>query len=533
MQRSTRPGSSPDAESSRHTPGHLALLLAAAVGLASLTACDGPGTDLPPGPATTAPAVDDVARTTAGRPGVPGVGVQLFQWTWDAIAAECTDHLGPDGYGWVLTSPPQEHVLGAQWWTSYQPVSYRVESRLGTRAQFAAMVDACHAAGVDVVADAVLNHMTGQDVPGTGWAGSAYEHLDYPGIYSDTGGDFHHCGLTPGDDIADYDDPTQVRRCELVNLADLATETPHVRATLAAYLQDLRSLGVDGFRIDAAKHVAPDDIGAVLAELPADTVVVQEVIRGAGEPITPEQFVAHGQVLEFGWAQDLRGLLRGSLSLVEDLGPDWGYVASADAVIFVDNHDTERNGSTLSYRDGWEYTLGNVLLLASAYGTPVVYSGYAFSDRDAGPPQDTAGAVLDAVCPDDAGPDAPRADGEWTCQHRWDVVTGMVGWRAAVTAGEGAAPTEAFWSEGEVVAFSRGARGLVVVNAEDTPLAAEVPTTMPDGDYCDVTAGPVDRVGAGGAGECPGETVEVRSGVATVAVASRSALAVHIGAPAG
>ncbi|WP_448061113.1 hypothetical protein [Cellulomonas hominis] len=157
-----------------------------------------------------------------------------------------------------------------------------------------------------------------------------------------------------------------------MNLADLATETPHVRATLTAYLQDLRSPGVDGFRVDAAKHMSPDDIGAVLAELPADTLVVQEVIRGAGEPITPEQFVANGQVLELGWAQDVQGLLRGSPSLVEDLGPDRGYVPSADAVIFVDNHDTERNGSTLSFRDGWEYVLGNVLLLASAYGTPVV-----------------------------------------------------------------------------------------------------------------------------------------------------------------
>ena len=68
-----------------------------------------------------------------------------------------------------------------QWWTAYQPVSYRVESRLGTREQYAAMVRTCHAAGVDVWADAVVNHMTGQDVPGTGWAGSPYSHYDYPG----------------------------------------------------------------------------------------------------------------------------------------------------------------------------------------------------------------------------------------------------------------------------------------------------------------------------------------------------------------
>ena len=65
--------------------------------------------------------------------GTRDVGVQLFQWTWNAIARECTDTIGPAGFAWVLTSPPQEHVTGSAWWTSYQPVSYRVESRLGTR----------------------------------------------------------------------------------------------------------------------------------------------------------------------------------------------------------------------------------------------------------------------------------------------------------------------------------------------------------------------------------------------------------------
>jgi alpha-amylase len=104
-------------------------------------------------------------------------------------------------------------------------VSYRVESRLGTREQFAAMVQTCQDAGVDVWADAVVNHMTGQDTPGTGWAGSSYTHYEYPGIYADA--DFHHCGLTPNDDIAVYRDAAQVQTCELVNLADLATETEH------------------------------------------------------------------------------------------------------------------------------------------------------------------------------------------------------------------------------------------------------------------------------------------------------------------
>ena len=40
----------------------------------------------------------------------PDVGVQLFQLPWTSIAEECENDTRPDGFAWVLTSPPQEHV---------------------------------------------------------------------------------------------------------------------------------------------------------------------------------------------------------------------------------------------------------------------------------------------------------------------------------------------------------------------------------------------------------------------------------------
>ena len=27
--------------------------------------------------------------------------VQMFEWTWDSVASECTNFLGPNGYGYV------------------------------------------------------------------------------------------------------------------------------------------------------------------------------------------------------------------------------------------------------------------------------------------------------------------------------------------------------------------------------------------------------------------------------------------------
>lgn len=56
----------------------------------------------------------------AATPGAKKVIVQLFEWNWTSVAAECTSTLGPKGYGYVQVSPPQEHVNSSPWWVSYQ-----------------------------------------------------------------------------------------------------------------------------------------------------------------------------------------------------------------------------------------------------------------------------------------------------------------------------------------------------------------------------------------------------------------------------
>jgi len=35
----------------------------------------------------------------------PAVIAQMFEWTWDSVAAECVDFLGPAGYGYVQGRP--------------------------------------------------------------------------------------------------------------------------------------------------------------------------------------------------------------------------------------------------------------------------------------------------------------------------------------------------------------------------------------------------------------------------------------------
>src|SRR5690242_17569946 len=160
----------------------------------------------------------------ASPPGAKDVTAVLFEWNYASVARECTTTLGPAGYGYVQVSPPAEHIQGSQWWTSYQPVSYRIAGRLGDRTAFRNMVGTCHSAGVKVVVDTVVNHMSAGG--GTGTGGSSYTKYDYPGLYSVH--DFDDCMSRVGD----YQDRWSVQHCELVGLADLDTGEEYVRKTI-------------------------------------------------------------------------------------------------------------------------------------------------------------------------------------------------------------------------------------------------------------------------------------------------------------
>jgi len=437
------------------------------------------------------------------------VFVHLFEWDWPSIGRECEEFLGPAGYSAVQVSPPQEHVQGPQWWTRYQPVSYRLVSRGGTREQFAAMVASCAAAGVDVYVDAVINHMTGVGT-GSGAAGSAYGVYEYPGLY--VYDDFHHCGRNGTDDIVDFDDLWELRNCELVNLADLKTGDSHVQETLAAYLNDLLGLGVRGLRLDAAKHMAPGDIAAVLARLEADAYVFQEVI--AGGPVTTDMYLANGAVTEFAYHAALdRAFLEGPVTALRDLGTGSDFTPSESAVVFVDNHDTQRGhgGDTLSYKSGDRYLLANVFMLAWPYGYPKVMSSFEFDDREAGPPQ--AAPVA---------PDGQSCNAGWVCEHRQPAIVAMVAFRHLT---RGLAVTH--WQEfgDTAISFGRGALGHVVINAGVDMLDVAVRTDMNPGRYCNVLSAAIDAL------PCAGAEIEVTdSGRFSARLAPGSALAIHAGA---
>lgn len=47
-------------------------------------------------------------------------------------------------------------------------------------------------------------------------------------------------------------------------MPDLNTGSPYVQDQIASYMKTLLGWGVAGFRIDAAKHMAPGEVKAIL-----------------------------------------------------------------------------------------------------------------------------------------------------------------------------------------------------------------------------------------------------------------------------
>ena len=457
------------------------------------------------------------ARAAAATAGDRAVIVQMFDWPWTDIASECTNVLGPDGYGAVQISPPQESIVlaadGYPWWQAYQPVAYDLNSRFGTQAQLAVMIQACHAAGIKVYADVVPHHMTGQGGGGVGDNGTTFpDKYDYPPLYDS--GDFSPCETS----ITNWDDEYQVWNCQLDGLATLDTSLPYVQDQIAAYLNSLIAIGVDGVRWDSAKEMNPEYIADIEALLTKPVFVYQDVEWGAGQPVTPDLYEGTGSLLEYRYGWDLYGAFTsGALASLSDFGPGYnadGMVPGANAVSFVDDQDTERDGGALYYANGAQYVLANVFMLAWPYGTPMVLSDYAFSSYDQGPPSAGGNAIAPVTC----------GSGTWECEDRWPQIVGMVGWRNAA----GSAPVAHWWTDGgNAVAFSRGSDAWVAIDDGPSPVTETFTTGLPQGAYCDVIRG------AAVDGACTGTAVAVNAaGQAVITVPAHDAVAIDVSSAA-
>ncbi len=445
------------------------LILLAAGTLAVLTGCD-PG-----------------AKKGADAPTEDDVILHAWSWSFDTIAANMKD-IADAGYAYVQTSPantcfvgedggmalysqPGDSVKG-KWYYYYQPTDWKIGNYLlGSRDQFKAMMDSAAKYGVKVIVDVLPNH-------------TAVDHTAVlPDLDNAVGGHeklFHANGFT---DIIDYNDRYQCTTGKMGGLPDVNTENPDFQKYYMAYVNDLLSLGVKGFRYDTAKHIGlPSDPLDSLAEKNNFWPIAlgMEEVDGVKLAVPGDSLFIYGEVLQdknvkedeyadimLVTASNYGHALRNALDK-GDFGADslltWHHKATPDRLVtWVESHDTYANQHESAGLTDEQVRMGWVFLTARQHGTPLFFSRPAGSTRENYWGNNRVGA---------------RGNDEF----KHPEVVAVNNFRRAMH-GQPENIVEA--NSGAVVAVERGKAGEALVNLSNQPQTVDMPTALPDGTYAD------------------------------------------------
>lgn len=349
----------------------------------------------------------DGAPSTTAKP--RGVMLQGFYWNvpattddggWWRHLEAMAPSLAQAGFGSVWIPPPYKGYRGTSdvgygVYDRYDLGEFdqrgAVATRYGTRAELVTMIGAFHATGIQVYADVVMNHMMGADrseaVTTDAGAAQAPTRYTFPGrgtTHSAFVWDqrrFNGCArgsswtqwqpwdFTP---YAGGDAWDNLLGCE-VRYADEDTQVETIR-----WGQWLTStLELDGYRLDATKHMVTGFVNRWLDEVKGPRFAVSEAWFGNLDHLrayvtqTGRRTTLFDVPLHYAFsamsagngAWDMRGLRGAGLTAVD------GEVS----VPFVDNHDTDTPGGGLYSPVTNFKMLAYAYVLLRAEGYPCVF----------------------------------------------------------------------------------------------------------------------------------------------------------------
>ncbi|KHJ90847.1 alpha amylase, catalytic domain protein [Oesophagostomum dentatum] len=314
-----------------------------------------------------------------------------------------------------------------------------------------------------------------------------------------------------------------IRNCRLWGLLDLDQSKEYVQGKIVGYINYLIDLGVAGFRVDAAKHMWPEDLEKILdatKDLREDIFgegkrpfIFHEVIDRGHEKITFEEYTAMGRFTNFNYGPIVSAAAKGTLDWAKlrylKQGYSYGNTADEDVLNFIDNHDNQRSEEVLNYKHGDKYKKAVAFMLAWPYGYPRVMSSFYFNNNDQGPPNTGSKGGFETRSPIFEEDLTCNVFSGWVCEHRWPTTREMVKFRSTV-AGTSASNIV---TGNKRLAFSRGGKGFFAVNGNKENWKETFQTSLPSGEYCDVWSGYLRG------GECTGKTVTVINGSAEIDVA--------------
>ena len=235
-----------------------------------------------------------------------------------------------------------------------------VEPRFGTAADLRQLADELHARDMRLLLDVVFNHVA-MDAPLT------RTHPDW----------FH-----PTCDIVDWNDPRQLTDCRVHGLPDLNQESEVVyQHLLQTSLRWIDEAHPDGFRIDAVRHMRPEFLARLSADIRAhagdDFQLLAEDFQGdalslsrsfrAGGFSAMFDFPLHYAMLDVYCQQRPVGRIAATLSA------DREYDDPSRLVPFLDNHDLPRVSSLC--HEAPEAVRQALTFLLTTRGTPSLTYG--------------------------------------------------------------------------------------------------------------------------------------------------------------
>jgi len=383
--------------------------------------------------------------------------LHAFDWRYADIVNNAEKIAGL-GYGAVLIPPPlysRNDESGKEWWQRYQPKDYRImRSFLGNKADLERAIAVLHGNGVRVYADIVFNHMANENRPDRGnFPGDAElqryklerEEFEKDRMYGSLDdGLFSPWDFNTDGNIQNWMDLHEATEHSLSGLPDLDINQ-WVIDQQRACLQALNRMQIDGYRIDAIKHLPEYHIRSVFetADMAGkyrfgEALTYNDKEEGAFLwPLFDNTCISF---YDFPLHETLRRTFSPSGSMRELVDPAAFRQALPwwRAVTFSVTHDMPNNdgfrGVMLQPQD--EY-LANAYLMGRDGGVPLVYSD---NNQSAGK--------------------YPEDRNCWANSWMREDITAMIRFHNTVHG----MPQRSLFEDDGFIVFARGDRGMVAIN---------------------------------------------------------------------
>ena len=289
--------------------------------------------------------VEDVPYAGAGDYGLcdniqDGVILHCFDWKYSDIEAELPN-IAAAGFTSVQTSPAQRDDGGDReiWYMLYQPQSFAIASNpLGTKAELESLCKKAEEYGVKVIVDVVANHTRGM----AGENGDIDANLKKREF-------FRYDNKDSGN--VNWQNRTEVWSCN-IGMRDLVSENTELQGIIAGYIQELKSVGVDGIRWDAAKHIQLPSEGSQFWPNVTSQGLYHygEILEGpddreSGNESLMKEYTNYMSVTDNGYGSNLTGNFRDGKVITENgkwINKNAGITANR-LVYWAESHDTYAN----------------------------------------------------------------------------------------------------------------------------------------------------------------------------------------------